>query len=596
MARYTSEHEELLAIRKAEREALREKPVRKKSDGPTPAEAREAKENQDPEVREHLRLLKSQNNRDWQADASTRQSRVIKVYKHAGYLINVKALPDEQVAKLDKRFTHTVYDEKACEKCEFLPDRHGENCDNCASFQGHRVLTKRVELGEETLLSIPYGATDHLKKFLARTGREVKIINRHPPDTPLSRPIRLAPGCELRQYQREAIDVIKARRKGIIEAPPRSGKTFLSAAAIAEIGQKTLILASQYDWLRGFHETFVGSETSPAMTTCRPRQIKFCKTLKDFLDTDICLATFQQFMNPAGRRLLRRISNLFPVVCVDEVHLTPAPATSSVLSNFNSTYRWGLSGTPERKQAILMEIVFDLIGPVIYVAKVDRLRPRVDVVTTGAKIADPKGGHAEFARFVNRLEVHKDRVKTLLKYLKSALRDDHMILIPCQRVKTVNMLVTAINKMATEFWGFDAPIAEPFLGGQKKPERDRRVRDARTNKIRVLVGNIKLISVGLNIPRASMIIEYTLSSNRPNAIQRVARILTPMEDKPRPVVVFMLDESKIMRTTRRSEYWNAIHKEFNPYVPGNVKATLMEWFKGGDVSHIGTQGVGRFDV
>lgn len=314
----------------------------------------------------------------------------------------------------------------------------------------------------------------------------------------------------------------------------------------------------------------------------------------EFLDEDAevfdigVAANHNYYIRPTG-------STSRPML-VHNCHLTPSPVTTSVLSHFNSTYRWGLSGTPERKQAVLMDVTRDILGPIIYTATVDRLRPQVDVVTTGATLADPKGGHADFARFINRLELHKDRVLALAKRVKSGLRDGHMILIPCQRVKTVNLLVTTLNRMATEQWGFDGPIAEPFIGGQKHSERTRRIQDSRTNKIRVLVGNIKLLSTGLNIPRASMIIEYTLSSNRPNAIQRVARILTPMEGKPRPVIVFMLDESKIMRTTRRSEYWNAIHKEFNPYVPGNVKATLMEWFKGGDVSHVGTQGVGRFDV
>ena len=589
--RRTSEQEELAA----ERAAARKKPAAKKAvrKGPTAAEKRRSLERADPVIRAHKREAAAEHDLLWNSKV-TEHSKVIRIYKHAGYLINTKALTQDHLDSLKEKFTYSLYDEKACGKCEFLDDRHGENCDNCPSFQGHRVLVKPVQMGEETLVSLPYGATEKVQKFLNKTGKTFKVIDRHPKDRPLSRRIRLADGFALRPYQREAVDTIKVKFKGVIEAPPRSGKTFLSAAAISELNQKTIILASQRDWLVQFRETFVGSETAPAMTTCKPHQVKFCRTLKDFIETDICLATPQQFMNPEGRKLLEQIRSLFPVMVLDECHYGTALATSRVLAAFNATWRWGLSGTPERKQAILMNIVFDLLGPIIYQAKVDRLKPSIELLPTGAKLKDPKGGHAAFASFVNRLELNEVRVKALLERIKTALKEKHMILIPCMRVKTVHMLVKAINQMAADEFNFKRPPADVFVGGMHKTKREQVIADARSYRVKVLVGNIRLLSTGLNIPRASMLIEYTLSSNRPNAIQRVARILTPMENKPQPSVVFMLDDSSIMRSTRRNEWWQAIWPEFKPVVSKKTFNDLTDWLKGNEVTP--TTKIGRYDL
>lgn len=94
--------------------------------------------------------------------------------------------------------------------------------------------------------------------------------------------------------------------------------TVMGTVLVSRVGQKTLILASQRDWLMGFRETFVGSDTQPALTNLDPSRIKLCKTLKDFQDTDICLATVQTFYSPGGEKLLRKIRDFFGVVLVDE--------------------------------------------------------------------------------------------------------------------------------------------------------------------------------------------------------------------------------------------------------------------------------------
>lgn len=242
----------------------------------------------------------------------------IKVYRDAGYLINVKSLPEESIDDATQMFTYTFYDESGCNRCELLEQRHCETCDNCPSFMGKRQLAKVVERGDQQMLSLPYGATAKVRAFLKSLDREYIAIDRHPEPTPFSRPIKLLPTVKLKDFQQEALDTILKKRKGLIEAPPRSGKTVIGAAAICAIGAKTLIIASQREWLNQFRETFIGSETAMRFTNAQTRQIAFCKTYEEFEDTDICLATPQQFMNERGKALLQRIKALFTVIVLDE--------------------------------------------------------------------------------------------------------------------------------------------------------------------------------------------------------------------------------------------------------------------------------------
>lgn len=497
----------------------------------------------------------------------------ISVYRHSGYLVNLKNISEEEKERALDMFTYSMYDDKSCNKCPNLEYRHSEVCDNCASFLGHKRLAKDVDMGKEVMLSLPYGATNRVRKWLKSLKRPYKVVDRHPEPTPFRRPIKFT--GSLRDYQLEAVAAIFENKKGLIKAPPRSGKTVIGTGFICKNGQKTLILASQREWLIGFQETFLGGENSEALTNARPSQVKFCKTFEDFQNTDVALATFQQFMNPNGRKVLEKIKSLFNVVMVDEVHLGTALETSRILSRFNATFRIGLSGTPEKKVECLFQIVYDLVGPIIYEAKVLRLKPRVELVPTECTKEIKGMGDAAFTNFVTAIERDTKRCRIVAQRIVQAVNQKHMVLLPVMRVKTVDVMVAAINKFAGK------RIAAPFYGTMNKDLRKKTIEWAREYKVKVLVGNTKLISVGLNIPRASCIVErFCPSSNVPNCDQRVSRILTPMEGKPNPLILYLLDNSKIMRATAKNEWWKCIHVRHNPLMSGEDRARLMEWLKG----------------
>lgn len=502
-------------------------------------------------------------------------SKVVPIYKCEAYLIPTKYLEPEEIAKAEERFLYRFYDEKRCRKCEYVTQRHTDTCDSCAGYTGARATAKIVEKGSRSFLSLPVGASKKVHKWLTSIGKaeNIEVIERHADPIPFSRPIKLT--RSVYDYQQVAVKVMLKKKRGILCSPPRTGKTVMGTAVVCAVGEKTLILGAQLEWLKQFRDTFLGTETQVGFTNAKPRQVKLCKTLRDFQTTDVALATFSSFMSANGKKLLEQIREMFSVVIIDEVHFAPALQTSRIVSRFNARYYLGMSGTVERKVTDEIQIAHDLVGPIIHTCEVERSRARLVPFFPGVKLVDPKGGQTGFTSFQTRLESNSVRRAILIKEIIRLAKSGHLVLVPLSRVDAILKWTQEINR-EMERPGF----ALPFFGGLKKHKRDEVVQAAREFKCRVLVGNISLLSVGLNIPRASCIFEIGATSNAPKAKQRLSRILTPMDDKPQPLIYYVLDDSDLMMKCRRSEFWGVVKPVFDPIISRDDMSAIMGYFGG----------------
>ncbi len=491
-------------------------------------------------------------------------SNEIKVFSREAFFIKKSLLKPAVIDAVNKKYTLMFYEEKACQKCEWLEDRHGPTCDNCPAFKGGVNLAKDVKIGTNTYLSLPAGDLAGIRSALP-ANTKLKVVSKHGL-TKMKRPIRFT--GELKPTQREAVDAIKSKKRGVVKAPPRSGKTVLSSAAACEIGRKTLIMAAQRDWLDGFYETFCGSDTQKPLTNARKDQVGFANTYEQFKKYDVCLATCQTFRSEKGKKLLRRIRDMFDVIIVDEVHMAAATQFATALSRLNAKYKIGLSGTPNRKDTKYV-IAEKLIGPVIYDAKVKRLRPTIRLVRT--KYKRHYKGNVHWTTMVSSLEKDPARLKLIAEWAWRDIKQGHMVLIPLSQVAPIKALAMAINRIAGK------RVAHVFYGGVKKELRKDLIQRARTYKVRCLVGNTKLLSTGINIPRASMLYDVAMSSNKENCEQRVSRILTEWEDKPPPTLRIYLDDMNVRRRCLSNEWWQCIVPKFKPIVSDVDMAVLKAY-------------------
>ncbi len=482
----------------------------------------------------------------------------VRVVQREAFFIKVADIGRKSADKLIDKHTHMFFEEKACTDCEWNEDRLAsetklsEACPNCAAFKGGVSLTKEVKIGNNKYISIPGGDKAGIEGVLK--DKELVYKSKRVM-TEFKRPIKFT--GELKDFQEEAVTAIRKKKYGVIKAPPRSGKTVLAVGAICRIGHKTIILAAQREWLDGFHETFCGSDTQKPLTNAKKSQVGFAKTYEDFLKYDVCLVTYQTFNSKKGKKLLAKIRDMFTVCFIDEIHMGAATNFAICISRLNVKYRIGLSGTPSRKDQRFV-IAAALVGPIIYEAKVKRLKPTVRLVRT--QYTRNYKGRVLWSTMISSLEKDPKRLMLIAKWALKDAKDGHMVLIPMAQVIPIKALCLAINRLAGK------RVAHPFYGGLKKDVRKQTIQNARTYKVRVLVGNSKLISTGTNIPRASAIYDVSMSSNQENCEQRVSRILTPWDDKPPPLLRIFLDEMNVRKRCLSSEWWGTISPKFKPII------------------------------
>lgn len=259
---------------------------------------------------------------------------------------------------------------------------------------------------------------------------------------------------------------------------------------------------------------------------------------------------------------------------VHNCHGVPALATSRVLSSFNAKWVIGLSGTPARKITVEIQVAHHLIGDVIYETKTERLRPQVQLLQMPGEFQiNNKMGRGALTHLQSKLEGDSARRKAIINHALKLVKQGHLVMIPLTRVRSILEWTRRINE-EMERPGF----AIPFYGGMPKDMRVKAMDRLRLYKSKIVVGNISMLSVGLNIPRASALIECGVTSNIPKAEQRFARPLTPMEGKPNPVIVFTLDNCDFMRRCRRNEFYNALVPKYDPVLKPEDRSTLNNWF------------------
>lgn len=489
-------------------------------------------------------------------------SKQLKVFASDSFYIPLKKIDADKVDEAHQSNTLQFFRDQACEKCPYFEERPCDVCETCPNNLGNVRLSKVVERNERLYLSLPIGDKEGLMRLFP--DHDLKIIPKWKAIPMKRRPNFIG---KLKKFQKPAVGDLIYRKRGVLKSAPRTGKTVMAAAAVCNLGLKTLIIAAQREWLLNFQETFVGSKTQEALTDINHKRIGLARTLADFEKYDVALSTYQLFLSPKGKKLLKKIRKMFSVLIVDEVHKANATQHARVVSQISAKYKWGLSGTPQRKDNRHV-IVKKLIGPILHKTDTERLVPEIKFVETG--VSSPHD-YKVWAYMIRFLEGAPKRLKLIAEWALRDAKEGHLVLIPLTRIASVRALSEAINRMASQ------TIAAAFYGGLPKFERDRVIQDARKYKIKVVVGNIRMISTGINIPRASALYQCSPTSNMPNAEQRFSRILTPYQDKPNPLIRVFADDMKVVKSCFRSEYWGVLNKLFKPKMDEETREKLFEW-------------------
>ena len=426
--------------------------------------------------------------------------------------------------ELDDHFKIMQFEDKVCEKCDYFEDRPCDICMECPSYLGTIQLWKR----KGNYIGIPFGDRSAVKAIL----KEIPTIEDR----------RVAPKQKYRikitskrqPHQEAPIKQMLERQYGILEAPPRSGKTFMAIDIAARLGFKTMVLAAQEDWLDQFLDDFYAHTNVRDVEKWEGRKIVGkAKTPEEIKKLDFALCTYQSFISAGGAKRLKEIADHIGVLIIDEVHGIPATEYARVIGAFKAKVKIGLTGTPDRKDG-LMGVAFKLIGKVTARATVETMKPRVTLHLTQATTSYH---YKQWTSAMKFLYTHKKRNLQIIKSLVDDIKAGRYIVVPCGTVAHAKLLAKNVNHRL----GKEAAIV--FTSKTMNKITRKQILDkARTGKIRCIIGTRQLLQVGINVPRWDTLYEIAPISNVPKFSQETARIRTIMEGKPQPIIRFFVEE------------------------------------------------------
>lgn len=456
--------------------------------------------------------------------------------------IPVKYINEDHV--LDQYTTH-LFDDQVCRGCEFKKHRPCDECGTCefGGYSGSYCTASVQERKGKTYMRIPIGDRADFAEKVGINPAKFTIEDRRTKAKFRTKPKFLG---DLRDYQ---VPVIKAMKKlgyGILKSAPRTGKTVMGIAGGIKLKQRIVIIADQKDFLDGFLETIMGSESAPALTNFPELEelegrklVGFPKTKEDYENFEIALVTYQSLLGKHGKNRIKWINRNYGTYLVDEVHAANADCYVKVLSKLKQRYKFGLTATPERKDKKHF-LVEAFVGPVTVSTSVKALTPAVEVYPMPfVKSKSAYNGPAGFTYCETFLSKDKNRNAFLLQHVIADLKAGRSIAIGMKRVQQIHDFVKSIN----EAYGKD--IAEAFVGGAKEKDKRKQIVDrARSSKTRVVVGSRKLMQRGINVPRWDTLYYCMPMSNKPNWEQESNRICTPASpDVPKkdPIIKMFVD-------------------------------------------------------
>jgi superfamily II DNA or RNA helicase len=358
---------------------------------------------------------------------------------------------------------------------------------------------------------------------------------------------------ELYESQKKVVEIVLAGDgSGVIQAPPRFGKTVVMTYLTCKLGYKTIFVSHQIDLSKQALKTFW------KMTNILEVEEKVGRPLAGLVnkwsDLDkfqIAFLPYQKFIkNDNSWEKLKEYSSNFGLVFVDESHRSNAPRYSEVVGSFNSRWRMGVSATPKIKSKMDIVSKFTL-GPVIAKGEANQIPCQVRIVKTGVVIPYRCTNiKTFFMSMLDFLQHHQQRNDYIADYIATYARAGHYCIAVSERL---NMLDYITKKLKDD--GFRVAA---FHNSALKTKKDREdvLQKARSGEVQILMANRSMV-LGLDIPRLTTFFNLTPSANQPNYYQELSRVRTPYPNKLMSYIIDFVDFHPIAfgcLTTRKKLY------------------------------------------
>ncbi|UOQ59967.1 DEAD/DEAH box helicase [Leucobacter rhizosphaerae] len=356
-------------------------------------------------------------------------------------------------------------------------------------------------------------ARGELKQQLVARGWPAEDLAGYTPGEPYDIEL-VQDGWALRDYQARAVEAFERGGSGVVVLPCGAGKTIVGAAAMAEVGAKTLILVTNAVSARQWRDELL------RRTTLTPDDIgEYSGQVKEV--KAVTIATYQ-ILTSRRKGEYAHLSLLdaqdWGVIVYDEVHLLPAPVFK-LTAELQARRRLGLTATLVREDGREGD-VFSLIGPKRYDAAWKDIEAQGFIAP--AECFEVRIDLSESERLDYAVAEDQDRYRIASSTeqkqpLARRIIDRH----PGESVLVIGQYIDQLESMAEA-------LGSPLITGQTPvDEREELFNAFRTGEERILVVS-KVANFSVDLPDASVAIQISGSfGSRQEEAQRLGRLLRP---------------------------------------------------------------------
>ena len=335
----------------------------------------------------------------------------------------------------------------------------------------------------------------------------------------------------LRDYQREACEVLSEWDCGVLVAPCGGGKTEVGVGLLGSFAGKRLVVVHTVDLARQWVARCTLRGLPATLATGSAAWVKA-------LALDGVIVTTVQ-------TLTRAVDvGEWACVIVDEAHHVPASTYTALLARLQWKCIYGLTATPDRADGMTAAMLAWL-GPIRY--SVDRgllqaegntVLPAIVRVDTGAFCES-----SDFGDMVGELTQNQARNALIARTVRSHGAYPQMVLT--SRVEHAECLAVLLS-------GLEAGGRVAVMTGGTKG-REAILDDARAGRVDVLIAT-QLADEGLDVPGLCAVHLAAPSRAAGRIEQRVGRIMRPAAGKGVPVVYDYVDDDSLMLSQWRSRW------------------------------------------
>ncbi len=371
---------------------------------------------------------------------------------------------------------------------------------------GHGGVMRTYHLMDRFRRKFPSGLVARVVKRAAKDGQEVTVEDAR---EATCEPDDGADLAWLRDYQREAVEALVGRTRGLLWCPTGSGKTEIAIGITQRLPCRWLFLAHRGNLIEDAAARY-NLRTGATAGVIRGDRWEWG-------DGGLVCATFQTIysgLKAKDDRVLALVAGAQGLL-VDEAHTVPAASFSAVVRACSGAYwRVGLSGTPLARNDARSVLAVANLGGVIYRIETERLinegrlsRPEI-VIRTCAQTSAKK----------TYASVYRDLV------VRSKARNELLADMVCEAPKPSMVFVTQVahGRHLQEVLRAQGMSAEYVDGKASIEHRRQAVKRLERGDNDVLICTT-IFNEGVDIPTLSSVVLAAGGSSAIQTLQRIGR-------------------------------------------------------------------------